>query len=231
MTVIFVLSFLLLLVVWVFTLIGLFSPKRVQSLWKGKELTRKDVAIGGVVSTVVLFVVIGLTAPDAEQTNTDGTPSQNFEQSDNIENEPTVKKFDFKHVDPQQPVARVTDINNDDEIIKSAGVPVFKTIDSTDSKGEPKKIYKFADFGTQIELSRSQIIIGWIAADDTESAKLKSQESIAVAQRLARAVLGLEAGYLVDKAIAGGSGAVYVDGYKVRYSPCIGGSCLITVER
>jgi flagellar basal body-associated protein FliL len=69
MTIIFVLSFLLLLVVWVFTLIGLFSPKRVQSLWKGKELTRKDVAIGGVVSSVVLFVVIGLTAPDAEEMN------------------------------------------------------------------------------------------------------------------------------------------------------------------
>lgn len=64
MEVIFVLSFLALIAVWAFTLIGLISPKRLQSLRKSKELTRKDILIGGAIGSIILFIVIAMTAPD-----------------------------------------------------------------------------------------------------------------------------------------------------------------------
>ena len=67
MEVIFVLSFLALIAVWVFSFIGLIRPKTLQSLRKSKVLTRKEILIGWAISTVILIVIISMTAPEVEK--------------------------------------------------------------------------------------------------------------------------------------------------------------------
>jgi len=126
------------------------------------------------------------------------------------------------------------DISNDQAIIKSAGVAVKKEVDSVDTAGEPKKIYMFADssFGTQIELSRSQIILAWIAVNEDESSRTKSLESIAIAQQLAHAMLGEEGGQLVDEITNKGKiEPQKVDGHQITMGACISGTCLLKIER
>ncbi|QHH99219.1 hypothetical protein [Acinetobacter dispersus] len=172
---------------------------------------------------LMIMIISGCSSEEHISTSTKDSP---------ISDAVATHQIDFQPVDSNEDVARIDDIHNDNEIIKSAAVPVFKTIKSTDSNGEPKKIYKFADFGAQLELSRTQIIIGWVAADDTESAKEKSLESIKVAQRVARSLLGLEAGRLVDKVTAGGKGEeIMIDGYKAFATDCMGGSCMLKIYR
>lgn len=61
---IFVLSFLAIIVLWVLTLIGLVSPKQYQNFRKGKIVTRGQVLLFGVTGTIVLFIIIAITAPD-----------------------------------------------------------------------------------------------------------------------------------------------------------------------
>ena len=63
MEVIAVLSSFSLLVLWITTLIGLISPKILQSLRKSKEITRKYILIGSAVISIVLFIIIAVTAP------------------------------------------------------------------------------------------------------------------------------------------------------------------------
>lgn len=85
MEVIFVLSFLALIAVWVLTFIGLISPKRLQSLRKSKEITRQDVLIGGVIGSIILFLVIGVTAPDPVNDGQNNTTSANATNNEKIE--------------------------------------------------------------------------------------------------------------------------------------------------
>lgn len=141
--------------------------------------------------------------------------------------------FEFQPVDLTTKVPRV-DIHHDDAIVQSAGVPVKKVIDSTDSDNQPKKIYQFAEtiFGTQVELSKTQMILSWIAVNDTDSAKAKSIESIKIAQKIARAVLGDEGGKLVDQTIQSGKGQeTTIDGHSVMVTDCVMGTCLMHIER
>ncbi|TCB49851.1 hypothetical protein E0H80_10585 [Acinetobacter sp. ANC 4779] len=94
MEVVFGLAFLTLIAVWVLTFIGLISPKRLQSLRKSKVMTRKDVLIGSVICSVILFIVIGVSAPDpvnddqsniisANETDNEKTEEKNIE-SENL---------------------------------------------------------------------------------------------------------------------------------------------------
>ena len=84
MEVIFVLSFLALIAVWVLTFIGLISPKRLQNLRKSKEVTRKEVLIGGVIGSIILLIVIGVTAPDPVNDAQNNTTSANAPASEKI---------------------------------------------------------------------------------------------------------------------------------------------------
>ena len=95
MEVIFVLSFLALIAVWVLTFIGLISPKHLQSLRKSKEMTRKDVLIGGVIGSIILFIVIGVTAPDPVNDAQNNTNSANAPIPEKIV-EKEVKSESFK---------------------------------------------------------------------------------------------------------------------------------------
>lgn len=152
------------------------------------------------------------------------------EEGNNVQNEP--KKLEFSEVSELEPVEKI-DIHNDDVIVKSAGVKVKKITDSVDTVGEPKKNYKLSDsaLGTQIELSRSQIVLGWYAVNEDESSKLKSLESIRVAQRLARSMLGIEGGKLVDQITQKGKiEPQIIDGYEVTGS-CVYAPCILRISR
>lgn len=65
---IFVLSFLAVIALWVLILIGLVSPKKFQNFRKGKPITRTWVLLFGVIGTIVLSIIIAITAPDPSNT-------------------------------------------------------------------------------------------------------------------------------------------------------------------
>ncbi|WAU72970.1 MULTISPECIES: hypothetical protein [unclassified Acinetobacter] len=173
-----------------------------------------------------IFLFIGCSDQSNPQVNAEQFSDENTKvtQHDGV--------IEVSPIENKEESFKQVDIHSDKEIINSAGVPVLKTIDSTDSNNKPKKIYKFADFGTQLELSKDEIIIGWIVANDTESAKVKSAESVRIAQRLANSLLGDEAVQLVDKVTAGGDGeTVTLKGYRASVSNCIGGMCVLKIDR
>ncbi|MFZ1576351.1 MAG: hypothetical protein WAT36_14165 [Chromatiaceae bacterium] len=148
---------------------------------------------------------------------------------------PASKPISYDPVNLSESVARI-DIKDDKAIIKAAGVPVNRTTSSTDDKGEPKKIHVFGtgSLTLQIELSRTQIIIGWIAANDTDEALTKGIKNVKIAQRLARSLLGIDGGRLVDRVMTGYTlrGDTLIEGYRVSSASCAGGSvCLIKIHR
>lgn len=139
----------------------------------------------------------------------------------------------FAPVDPSEPVAQV-DIHDDKAIVKSAGVPVVRTSDSTDQNGEPKKIYIFnhKDVGAQVELSRTELHIAWHVYNDAPDARKNSEANVKVAQRLARAALGLEGGRLVDRMMEGKRfKQTTVAGHAVSSAACVGTMCAMTIAR
>lgn len=76
------------------------------------------------------------------------------------------------------------------------------------------------------------MILSWIAVNDTDSAKAKSIESIKIAQKIARSVLGDEGGKLVDQTIQSGKGQeITIDGHSVMVTDCVMGTCLMHIER
>ena len=169
------------------------------------------------------ILLVGCSSPDSENTQK--------EEQVSVANES--KKLDFPSADLQGPLPKF-DIHDDEAIVKSAGVPAKKIIDSVDTVGEPKKIYQFADsvFGTQIELSRSQILLAWIAVNEDESSRTQSLESIAIAQHLARAMLGIEGGKLVDETTTNGKiEPQAVDSYQITMGTCISGLCSLKIQR
>lgn len=82
MEVIFVLSFLAVIALWVLTLIGLVSPKKFQNFRKSKPVTRGYVLLFGFVGTVILTIIIAMSAPKdnnapVAQVKTDSSTSLN----------------------------------------------------------------------------------------------------------------------------------------------------------
>lgn len=66
MSFIFMLFFIALVTLWVFSFIGLVNPKKWQRLQKNKDVTRKDVFIGCIAGSAILIIVMVVTAPDPE---------------------------------------------------------------------------------------------------------------------------------------------------------------------
>ena len=162
--------------------------------------------------------------------NSDGENTQKEEQ---VSVESEVKKLDFPSADQHASLPKV-DIRDDEAIVKSAGVPTKKIIDSVDTVGEPKKIYQFADsiFGTQIELSKNQILLGWIAVNEDESSRKKSLASIAIAQKLAVSMFGIEGGKLVDElTLQGKIDPQNLNGHQVLMGTCVSGFCTLNIDR
>ena len=64
MSFIFMLTFIALVTLWIFSFIGLVNPKKWQRLQKNKDVTRKDVFIGCIAGSAILIIVMVVTAPD-----------------------------------------------------------------------------------------------------------------------------------------------------------------------
>lgn len=174
---------------------------------------------------VLLMGILLVGCSNSESENT-----QKTEQT-NIENES--KKLDFPSADQYASLPKV-DIHDDEVIVNSAGVPTKKIIDSVDTDGEPKKIYQFADsiFGTQIELSKNQILLGWIAVNEDESSRKKSLASIAIAQKLAVSMFGSDGGKLVDElTLEGKIDPQNLNGHQVLMGTCVTGLCTLKIDR
>lgn len=169
------------------------------------------------------ILLVGCSSSDSENTLK--------EEQVSVANES--KKLDFPSADQYASLPRV-DIHDDKAIVMSAGVPTKKIIDSVDTVGEPKKIYQFADsiFGTQIELSKNQILLGWIAVNEDESSRKKSLASIAIAQKLAVSMFGAEGGKLVDElTLQDKIDPQNLNGHQVLMGTCVTGLCTLKIDR
>lgn len=138
MEVIFVLSFLALIAVWVFTLIGLISPNRLQSLRKSKELTRKDVLIGGAIISVILFIVIGMTAPDLANDDQSKIVSANvvnseIEEAKNTESENIKIDYEIVSDDKRRNITRKVSVELPERISERQLRQIANEIKNEDS--------------------------------------------------------------------------------------------------
>lgn len=159
--------------------------------------------------------------------------SENTQKTEQTSTENESRKLDFPSADQHVSLPKV-DINDDEAIVNSAGVPTKKIIDSVDTDGETKKIYQFADsiFGTQIELSKNQILLGWVAVNEDESSRKKSLASIAIAQKLAISMFGIEGGKLVDElTLQGKIDPQNLNGHQVLMGTCVSGLCSLRIDR
>jgi cell division protein FtsI/penicillin-binding protein 2 len=159
--------------------------------------------------------------------------SENTQKTEQISIENESKKLDFPSADQHASLPKV-DIHDDEAIVKSAGTPVKKVSDSTDTDGKPKKIYQFSEsaFGTQIELSKNQIVLAWVAVNEDESSRTKSLASIAIAQKLAVSIFGIEGGKLVDELTQKGKiDPQNLNGHQVLMGTCTSGMCLLKIDR
>lgn len=159
--------------------------------------------------------------------------SENTQKEEQVSAANESKKLDFPSADQHASLPKV-DIHDDEAIIKSAGVAAKKIIDSVDTVGEPKKIYQFADsvFGAQIELSKAQIVLDWIAVNEDESSKTKSLASIAIAQKLAVSMFGIEGGKLVDElTLERKIDPQNLNGHQVLMGTCVSGMCTLKIDR
>lgn len=130
--------------------------------------------------------------------------------------------------------AASVEIQDDKAIVAAAGVPVLGQSDSTDSSGQPKTIYQFLrkGVGAQLELSQSELVIGWVQYADGADAAKNSAENRALARRVAVATLGSAGGELVDAVAAGRpvqSGQV--GGHAVSSAACVGTMCGFKISR
>lgn len=161
------------------------------------------------------------------------TSALNQDQASADNKEPIKPAATYQPIDQNDPVARV-DISNDKAIVAASGAPVNRKTNSTDTKGEPKKIYIFGNGGltSQIELSRSQIVLAWYVANDDADAINKSIKNVKIAQRLARSILGLEGGLLVDRLMTGyRMREGIIEGHRITSATCMGPICAFMIDR
>ena len=199
--------FIALVIIPVVMVVVLINPLKIPYPLKGAATRGKwlILLLGSMLGLLFVGGVFGMIAKDQEQLSPQQQAQEMIKQS-GIEDDGSVKAsvtsdgaIVIEPVKPQLPkqedlpVARV-DIHDDQAIVKSAGVPVVSTSDSSDEKGEPKKIYIFNHeyVGTQIELSRSKLVLAWTVASDGEIVKKMTPENIKLARLLARGLLGLD---------------------------------------
>ncbi len=135
---------------------------------------------------------------------------------------------------PKTEIQKV-DIHNDQAIVDAAGLPVKWTSDSTDLDDKPKKIYGFMEegkFGTQVEISKKWIVIGWQISKEDPDIAARSETNILTAKKIAGAVLGEDGVNLVAQVTGGNpmkSGIV--GGYQIGSASCVGFQCSLTITR
>lgn len=117
-------------------------------------------------------------------------------------------------------------------ILQNADVKPAEIVDSTDVKGEPKKIYIYSKNGIhgQFEYSPNQAILAWYQVTESPSAIESSQDSLKTTYRLARAILGEEGKEAIRRISRGGMfKGEPVAGYPA-YGSCVNGLCILSLK-
>ena len=150
MEVIFVLSFLALIAVWVLTFIGLISPKRLQNLRKSKKVTRKEVLIGGVIGSIILLIVIGVTAPDSVNNGQNNTISANVPVPEKIaESESPKVKYDIIFDDKKRDIVRKVSVELPERISEQQLRQIANEIKSEDHNSYERTFIMYRIKGEQ----------------------------------------------------------------------------------
>ncbi len=110
-----------------------------------------------------------------------------------------------------------------DAILKAIQDEPIQVIDSTDSKDAIKKIYKFDNTFSQLELSSNFALISWKQHDEI---------SLNRAVKIGMAVLGNDAGYFINRVDLNGEHSDYsIQGHKIMNNICISEICTIKIEK
>ena len=114
-------------------------------------------------------------------------------------------------------------MNDADAIIQSIGVKPLQVIDSTDSRDAAKKIYKFDNGFSQLELSSNFALISWKQHDEV---------SLNRAVKMGMAALGNDAGYFIHRVDLNGEHTEYsIQGHKIINNSCVSELCMIKIEK
>lgn len=180
----------------------------------------------GIAYSVFFIALVGCSESPAPSSEAP-MPSAN-----NTQSSPTVRQ-------PAPPIPKIevqkVDIHDDQAIVDAAGLPVEWKSDSTDSDDQPKKIYGFTakdKFGTQVELSKNWIVIGWQISKESPEIAAQSETNILTAKKIAGAVLGEDGVNLVAQVTGGNpmkSGMV--GGYKISSATCVSYQCGLKIAR
>ena len=142
-------------------------------------------------------------------------------------------QFEIPAIDYTSPVAKV-DLNNDEEIVASVGLPVVEKEKGSNQNGEPMKTYYFSDDlrnGLELSLSREFIDVAWkYDASNTQKAYAVFDDG----QRISRALLGGQDGADLYEKIAKGSKFESIsldDGTVIQNARCGASVCRYQVVR
>lgn len=114
-------------------------------------------------------------------------------------------------------------MNDANAILKAIHDNPIQVIDSTDSRDAVKKIYKFDNLFSQLELSSNFALISW---------KHKDETSLNRAVKLGIATLGNDAGYFIHRVDLNGEHTDYsIKGHKIMNNMCISEICTIKIEK
>ena len=173
--------------------------------------------------TLILFcfALIGCGNQSQSTNNATGSVPQ-----DNVKNE-----VNWYEDDMSQPIKNVG-LGDAKVILQNADVKPAEIVDSTDVKGEPKKIYIYSknSIHGQFEYSPNQAILAWYQVTESPSAIESSQDSLKTTYRLARAILGEEGKEAMRRISRGGMfKGEPVAGYPANGS-CVNGLCILSLK-
>lgn len=172
---------------------------------------------------LILFCFAMIGCGNSSQSTNNATTSA---PQDNVRQE-----VNWYEDDMSKPVKNVG-LGDAKVILQNADVKPAEIVDSTDVKGEPKKIYIYSKNGIhgQFEYSPNQVVLAWYQVTESPSAIELSQDSLKTTYRLARAMLGDEGKESIRRISRGGMfKGEPVAGYPANGS-CVSGLCVLSLK-
>lgn len=141
-------------------------------------------------------------------------------------------KIDWYQDDLSQPV-KMVGVSDPKKVMASAGLKPVETENSSDSKGEPKKIYTFRNntsLTAHFEHSPNRITLLWFQAFDDAKAIKNSQQSLKDIYLISRALFGKDGADAVRRVSIGGKYRDdLVGGYKTN-GQCVNVICTLNFD-
>lgn len=141
-------------------------------------------------------------------------------------------KINWYQDDLSKPV-KMIGVSDPKKIMVSAGLKPVETTSSSDSKGEPKKIYTFRNntsLTAQFEHSPNRITLLWFQAFDDAKAIKNSQQSLKDIYLISRALFGKDGADAVRRVSIGGKYRDdLVGGYKTN-GQCVNVICTLNFD-